>query len=261
MTQLNQAADRAQFVVLYPEQDVKRFGQCWEWFAPSNQRPAEGEPAIIVDLVKKIAETFHLSRPQTFVMGFSAGGAFASTLATCYSDRFAAAAIHSGIPYAATDELSEIFSVLAGNYASEAYLEKTKIAVSELGDKGLPVPTISLHGTLDKTVNPDNQIKLVKQALLSHHLLAPQERVDLIAASGGDYDDVYSLMTKVYGVVSTRRELVRMVSVFGLGHAWSGGPADSNFSENNAPDATGIFLKFFEAQLPGGLCEKEFRPH
>ncbi len=109
-TLMNDAAERHGFVVVYPGQSRGSNPQgCWNWFLPEHQRRGAGEPAQIAGIVRDLIETearCTIDPGRVFVAGLSSGGAMAAILAACYSDLFAAVAVHSGLPVPLGDQSS-----------------------------------------------------------------------------------------------------------------------------------------------------------
>ena len=94
---MNQLADEQKFFVAYPEQiKQKNPYQCWNWFLPANQERGSGDPALVVKMIEDMQKRYPIDPARIYLAGISSGSGLAHTLATCYPDVFAAAALHSG---------------------------------------------------------------------------------------------------------------------------------------------------------------------
>src|SRR3954453_9796989 len=93
-TQMNAAADRHGFAIVYPQQERRdNQNRCWNWFLPQHQARGAGEPASIAAIVRQLIEAgtaFEVDRARASVAGLSAGGAMAAVMAAAYPDLFAA---------------------------------------------------------------------------------------------------------------------------------------------------------------------------
>ena len=99
-TQMNQLAEKYNFVVAYPQQlSIYNPSLCWNWFNPSDQVRGAGEPAIIAGIVQEIENNtsqWTIDRHRIYVTGLSAGAVMAVILGATYPDIFAAIGVHSG---------------------------------------------------------------------------------------------------------------------------------------------------------------------
>src|SRR5664280_2965694 len=87
-TRFNDLADKHKFVVVYPEQSRSNNGlRCWNWFRSAHQFRAQGEPAILAGIVRRVSQEAALWRidvERVYVAGISAGGVMALVLAATY---------------------------------------------------------------------------------------------------------------------------------------------------------------------------------
>ena len=62
-TRFNDLADKHKFVVVYPEQSRSNNGlHCWNWFRSAHEFRAQGEPAILAGIVRRVSQEAALWR-------------------------------------------------------------------------------------------------------------------------------------------------------------------------------------------------------
>jgi poly(hydroxyalkanoate) depolymerase family esterase len=249
-TLMNEAADRHDFVVVYPGQERGRNAQrCWNWFLPEHQQRRTGEPASIVALVRDLIDTnpsCTIDRERVFVAGLSAGGAMAAILATCYPDLFAAVAVHSGLAYKSATSMQSAFEAMARG-GGDADVQG-HAAFAAMGPHARPVPTMVIHGTADSTVAPANAIHVLRQSMSANHLAAPETcdhdpgrpTSSWRGRSDGGFAYTQSQWRDPRGTLAHE-----LIMVDGLGHAWSGGAAGGSYSDPRGPSATEAMWAFF----------------
>jgi poly(hydroxyalkanoate) depolymerase family esterase len=206
---MNAAAERERFIVLYPEQPASANPQrCWNWFLPDNVTRDKGETALLAGMIDSAARAYGVRRVS--LVGMSAGAAMAANLAVAYPGRYAALALHSGIPaFAAKDVMGAIGAMRQGASDGDAL---GAAALAAMGSHARPIPVIALHGSDDKVVSPSNLDATVRQ----------------------------------WTVVNSGRASVEKVVFDGVGHAWSGGSPDGTFTAPTGPDATGMIVAFLK---------------
>jgi poly(hydroxyalkanoate) depolymerase family esterase len=249
-TRMNEAADRHRFVAVYPQQargDNPR--GCWNWFLPEHQARGAGEPAAIAAIVRELMGTtspWTIDTRRVFVVGLSAGGAMAAILAAVYPELFAAVAVHSGLSYRSAASLGAAYAAMA--HGGEDPVGKGRAAHAAMGHLARAVPSIVVHGRADHTVAPVNADQVLQQSMTANRLAAP-ETCDL---------DIARPTTTTRGKVTdghayTRRQwtdrrgapMHELLTVDGLGHAWSGGTPGGSYSDPRGPDATEAIWRFF----------------
>jgi poly(hydroxyalkanoate) depolymerase family esterase len=255
-TRMNEAADRHGFVTVYPEQDRGDNPQgCWNWFLPEHQARGAGEPAAIAAIVRELMGTtsrWKIDARRVFVAGLSAGGAMAAILAAVYPDLFAGVAVHSGLSYRSAAGVGAAYAAMA--HGGKDPSAQGRAAHAAMGDLARPVPSIVVHGSADRTVAPVNAHQVLQQSMTANRLTSP-EACDLDIArptttSRGQVDDGHAYTRRRW--TDRRGALMHeLLSVDGLGHAWSGGTPGGSYTDPRGPDATEAIWRFF-AQATAG---------
>src|SRR5213075_2031838 len=111
----NQLADQYKFTVVYPEQNtannpVRCFNWAGEYGDTANLVRGQGENLSIIQMVDKAIASHSGDSSRVFVVGFSAGAAFVSVMLATYPERFAGAAIMSGVPYRCATSVNGAYS-------------------------------------------------------------------------------------------------------------------------------------------------------
>jgi poly(hydroxyalkanoate) depolymerase family esterase len=242
-TRMNQTADRHGFIAVYPQQERTANPQgCWNWFRPEHQQRDSGEPARIAALVQELVgttSTWTIDRRRVFVVGLSAGGAMAATLAATHNDLFAAVAVHSGLAAGSATNVKDAFAAMARGAEGRG--------AGARPDR--PTPTIVIHGTADQTVAIANADHVLEQAMSANRVAAP-ETCDFdvrrpTAISQGQIDGGHAY-TRSRWADRHGALIHEFLKVEGLGHAWSGGAAGGSYSDPRGPNASEAIWRFFE---------------
>jgi poly(hydroxyalkanoate) depolymerase family esterase len=214
-TRMNELADELGFLVAYPAQAwTANYSKCWNWFRPRDQRRDTGEPSLIAGITRQVIARYRVDARRVYVAGLSAGGAMAAVMAATYPDLYAAAGIHSGLPYASARDAVSAIAAMRGARAEAAAL--------------LPeVPTIVFHGDRDTTVHHRHG---------DYGIPGAQLRSESGEAGGRAYTRT---------LYRSARAKVEHWLVHGAGHAWSGGNPDAPYADGKGPDATREMLRFF----------------
>lgn len=226
-TGMNELAEKRGCLVAYPKQPTSSNNMaCWNWFSPKDQARDSGEAGIIAGIVREIMAQHAVDPNRVFVAGLSAGGAMAAILAANYPDLFAAAGIHSGLPYGAANDVGSAFTSMRKGASKESVL-----AVDG------SVRTIVFHGEADRTVHPANG-ELIVAAARAGLPAAREETTDGRTAGGVAYK-----RTVIAGESGAPH--IEHWSLEGVGHAWSGGDPEGSYTNPHGPNASREMLRFF----------------
>ncbi|CAN7366251.1 alpha/beta hydrolase family esterase [Paraburkholderia sp. SIMBA_054] len=239
-TRMNILAEEARYIVVYPEQPQSaNAARCWNWFRPGDQIRESGETALIAELTREVMSTYHVDSTRIYVAGMSAGGAMAVNLAVTYPDLYAAAGIHSGLPYGIANDAFSAMSVM--NYGSTdpqyALLQK------KLGQRAY-APLIAFHGDQDNVVHPRNGDELMRmnRIFVLSSQSTPCQVTTVESEADGIYGHTRSLTCDEEGEVVGEQWIIH-----GLDHAWSGGDSGGSYTDCNGPDASREMLRFFDS--------------
>jgi len=252
-TRITSVADREGWLVLLPRQkDSANPWCCWNWF---DGRTAEGkgEAAIVAAQIESVVSQYGADSRRVFVAGMSAGGALAAVLGLRHAGLVRGAIVHSGLACgAATSPMTALGVMKRG---PDADVERIAIhARSAAGDGVLPLPLLAIHGDADDIVAPSNAIALVRQYLrLNGHPaidahIASRSVLPIADAESRAVVDGRTMTTRDWRAGA--RLVARLVTIDGLGHAWSGGDEKFPFNEAHAPDAIALIAAFARDAVP-----------
>jgi poly(hydroxyalkanoate) depolymerase family esterase len=228
-TGMNKLADQHHVLVVYPEQDSRANPmRYWNWFRPQDQRAGTGEPALIAGITEQVIRDYDADPDRIFIVGFSAGAAMATVMAATYPDLYAAAGVHSGLPYGAAHDVPSAFALMRGaNLPSQP-------------DAVLSIPLIVFHGDHDEIVNVVNASHIRQQRLgVDRALIAadgPRVTHEQVPNGHASTRTTYS---------SEDHVLLEQWIVHGAGHAWFGGAPGCSYTDPRGPDASVEMLRFF----------------
>jgi poly(hydroxyalkanoate) depolymerase family esterase len=223
-TRLNELAEEQPCLVLYPAQAQAANGsRCWNWFNARDQQRDQGEASLIAGMTRDIVARYGLDPARVYIAGLSAGGAMAAVMAATYPELYAAVGIHSGLPYAAANDLPSAFAAMKGTAASRANARLQAI------------PVIVFHGDKDTTVHPRNSELIIRQCAAQ----VPGE-IQAGRAAPGQYAYTQTVHARPDGHRVAEHWLVH-----GAGHAWLGGSRQGSYTDGKGPDASQEMMRFF----------------
>lgn len=237
-TRMNQAAEKAGYAVLYPQQSASRHPhRCWRWYERAVQQ-GEGEAAALAALVKTVLATYPFDAARVYIAGISAGAAMANIVALHHPALFAALGMHSGPVFGAGHSAVGALGVMQRGASARA--QRAIEEVMQGRPANAMLPTILIHGDDDAVVRPVNQQQLAGQALLVNGVAD-----DNVAKVTQKAATRRTLAYRVEDVRRGRKLLLRVVRIAGLQHAWSGGDPRLKFNSAPGPDASRLLLDFF----------------
>ncbi len=164
----NALADQYQFAVLYPQQtSTNNPVECFNWAGEygnlADITRGQGENESIIQMVDYEVAQHGVDTHQVYIMGFSAGAAFAIVMLATWPERFVAGASMEGIAYMCATSVSGAYSCQSPGVTKTASQWGDLVRAGDQGFAG-PWPRVQLwEGTSDTTVVPANLPELVKQ--------------------------------------------------------------------------------------------------
>ena len=225
-TAMNHVAAAEAMLVAYPTQpQAANPSGCWNWFRPEDQLREAGEPHILAEMTRRLADEFAVGA-RVFIAGLSAGGAMAAIMGATYPDIYQAIGIHSGLPYRAAHDVQSAFAAMRGSKLSTGT------------DKAPPLlpRQIVFHGTADQTVVPANARLLMETAVMG---LDSRERLER-HFTAGSRQVTHTEVLAQNGTLQAEAWLVA-----GGGHHWFGGDPAGSFAKLEGPSASREMMRFF----------------
>jgi poly(hydroxyalkanoate) depolymerase family esterase len=230
-TRMNTLAEHHRCLVAYPIQSKRANPSgCWSWFKPGHQQRDRGEPSLIAGITRDVMANHSVDPARVYVAGLSAGGAMAAVMIHTYPELYAAAGIHSGLPYGCAHDVPSALAAMKGAVGAR----RGRGADGHNGSTAPKRPLIVFHGDADATVHPSNGSELVRAFSAGASPVAepldrpgrPCTRRRLTAANGIDAE---------YWIIH------------GAPHAWAGGSVRGTYTDAAGPDASAEMVRFFLA--------------
>lgn len=163
-------ARERRFALLYPQQRRSNNSNlCFNWFRPSAVAHDRGEAMSIRQMIEFSCKQHALDRSRIYVVGLSAGGAMAGSLAFSYPHLFAGVAIVAGLPASSARDVRSAISVMQSG--PKAIANGRDLVHADPITPTNRLPAVSVwQGSDDRTVNPVNADACVIQWLDAHDL-------------------------------------------------------------------------------------------
>ncbi|QET04998.1 prolyl oligopeptidase family serine peptidase [Cupriavidus pauculus] len=265
-TRMNALAEREGFMVAYPQQPLRRsVHRCWQWFDLGAEEGGR-EAQAVAALIDELAERPDVRAGEIYLAGLSAGATMAALVALRYPEKVAAVGLHSGVVIGAADSPRAGLRAMEQGSATDPLVLLDAAGVTPGGPT---MPAIVMHGLEDQAVHPVNGRLLARQFLAYNRMddrlsVAMPPRVAAMAGAGAE---AANEGVANEGVANARaanerpalrrgnyrearfgrwnKDLVKLVEVAGLDHAWSGGDGRVEYHSSTGPDASAMMWEFF----------------
>ena len=236
-TRMNEAAEAAGVVVLYPEQSLAaNLLRCWNWYALHDRSNKDGDAAVIAAMTRQVMRDHEIDATRVYVAGMSAGGGMAAVLVRDYPELYAALGVHSGVPAGLAHDVYSAMRLMSdGPVPSDV-----DAAPHAVDGAGADVASIVFHGDEDTVVHLSNGVAVHEGAGGSEDHPPLDTRQTTTQPRPGHRGFTRSVEYGPSGV--TARELW---IVHGAGHAWAGGSSAQPDTDSSGPDASREMLRFF----------------
>ena len=240
-TRMNRLAGDQGYAVLYPQQALRAHPQrCWKWYDRATQQGG-GDAALIAGVIAQVRSRYPIDARRMYIAGMSSGAGMAHIVALNQPGLFAGLGLHSSPSFGAGHGMAGALAVMQHGAALRT---GPAIAALQARHPAFPaLPTMLVQGMDDAVVRPVNQAQLAQQALMLNGLAPP--------ALGPAQHHAATQRTHAYQLRDAQRQrqlLLRVLSIDGLGHAWSGGDASLPYNSARGPDASRMLLAFFKRQ-------------
>lgn len=240
-TGFNDRANASGFLVLYPEQpEMISPTRCWRWFSREHQTRGGGEPALIAGLTRQVARQYRVDTARVYIAGFGAGGAMALNAAAGYPDVFAAAAVHSTVPYGSAANPMQAFTVMRGAQPDDSLAPERVLAARGVAARHPPPPLLIIHGARDETTIARNADQLARQWKLAMERALDRPLSFLHTDTASNARTIRRATLR-----DGQRVMIDQWNVHDLGHAWSGGSILGTNTDTAGPRATDLIVEFF----------------
>ena len=240
VTRMNRLALKERFCVLYPEQSgLANPQRCWNWFDTDSGR-AYAEADLILNALEQVCQLHPVDQERVLVAGLSAGASLAALMALRQPKSFQGVVMHSGIPPGTAHSTVTAMAAMRG-------LRTTSPLVAAPQGPPLDLPALLvIHGNADTTVSSSNARAA---AVVWAEAAGAKETEPRQVQRGKRYP------MSVTEFKCHRDTVVTLVTLAGLGHAWSGGAPGHPFSDAHGPDASRMVWAFAKRLFRAPVAE------
>ena len=180
-TRMNEAAEAAGVVVLYPEQSLAaNLLRCWNWYALHDRSNKDGDAAVIAAMTRQVMREHDIDATRVYVAGMSAGGGMAAVLVRDYPELYAALGVHSGVPAGLAHDVYSAMRLMSDRTGSS----EAEAAPGAVDGVGANAASIVFHGDEDTVVHLSNGVAIHEAQAVRGFLLPRYAAVDHAARAG-----------------------------------------------------------------------------
>jgi poly(hydroxyalkanoate) depolymerase family esterase len=268
VTRFDALAERAGFVVVYP--DVDGLGraqpgpanQCWKFPYPPAWSRDGSDAAAIADVTRAVMAARNIDPERVYIVGVSAGGLMAAIDAAAYPDIYAAVGLVETAGYVDWPCFTTGVGIPVQTSA--------QLAFDQMGPRARVVPVFVMTSDGDQAFPPSCGAKALEQGLRTDNLVLGAGQDGPIALTPAAVREEqkpggYGYAVKTYrdpsGCLIGERWLVH-----GMNHFWSGGTTDpryASFTDPKGPsgaEATWAFLERYRRSDTAMPCAEAPAP-
>lgn len=203
------AAEQSGFALLIPQQQkANNLQLCFNWFSPTDYSLNQGESRSIMEMIEFIKSK--LGTSKTYLAGFSAGGAMASSLLSLHPGEFQSGAIIAGVVFPCADTLLKAISCMKSGAQGSVEELATQVVKQNKNSDQWP----SLHliaGENDNIVNPVNSSQIANQWGI------------MLSTEDSDSENVGGIVKTLKRNNDTQK-YIELIVIKDLGHGWPVNP-------------------------------------
>ncbi|HVX68288.1 MAG TPA: PHB depolymerase family esterase [Mycobacteriales bacterium] len=248
ITRFDRLADRAGFVVVYPEVDPigkaspGPLANCWKFVYPPVYFRGLGDTAAIAQTTRTVMRQRHVDRQRVYMVGVSAGGLITSAAAADYPDLYAAVGIIESAGYLDGPCFTDGVGIPVEASAQLAYLA--------MGSRARVVPRFVMGSTGDLAFPQTCAKKALQQGLRTDNLVLGGSQTGPISLSAAAVRRGKVPQGRSYTVSAFRDPAGCLIGqqtiIDGMPHAWPGGSSHmGGYSDPTAPDGATTAWRFF----------------
>jgi poly(hydroxyalkanoate) depolymerase family esterase len=250
---LNDIADVEGFLVMYPDNG----GNCWRAVSGGNSshRGTGADADQVAGMTLETMARYNVDPERVYMIGMSAGAFQTTATAAAYPEIYAAVGVMAGGGYG-----MDVTCVAQSDALAQSYAPK---AIAEMGERARVIPFIALGGTQDPlgefpAVGGCSRMAFI-ESMATNNLLTGGALTGGVVVGGGRFklDGNSTEKGKVPDGYAWTKEVWRDTAgcqigerwiIDGMGHYWSGGSGDPQWSawtDPKGPSASRAAWEFF----------------